>query len=230
MQNFSKIPVPFTQVANRVLNDASLSWKAKGIYAYLYSKPEGWNFSSTRMAQDSTDGRRGTLSGLAELETAGYITRERQNSGRMFYTILWKPKSPNGIQPKRHSAQKATISNKDSYRVIKTIQSNTTQATSVAVIDGKEIGAMIEGFKDINPMWEGMFENTTERKALVELAEKIGKEKLNNLIVALPEIVAMPYAPKITKPTELKRDLGKLIIFLKQNSEAVNKYQVTKIH
>ena len=230
MSKLNKISVPFTQVANSVLNDPNLSWKAKGIYAYLYSKPDGWDFSSTRMTHDSTDGRRGTLSGIAELEELGYITRTKQSNGRMLYNVNFKPKSPNGTQPKRHSAQKATISNKDSYKEIKTIQSNTTQATSVAVIDGKEIGVMIDGFKDINPLWKDMYRNTTERKALEYLAEQIGKEKLNNLIVALPELVAMPYAPKITKPTELRRDLAKLIVFIKQNSEITNKYQVTKIH
>ena len=32
--------VPFTMVANEVLKDPKLSFKAKGLYAYLFSKPD----------------------------------------------------------------------------------------------------------------------------------------------------------------------------------------------
>lgn len=46
----------FTTVPNSVLNDPRLSWKSKGLWAYIQSKPDGWDFSSERIAKDSADG------------------------------------------------------------------------------------------------------------------------------------------------------------------------------
>lgn len=126
-----QIDVPFTQVANEPLNDESISWKAKGIYAYIRSKPDGWDFSAKRMQNDATDGRDGTLSGIKELEDAGYLSRERQADGRVIYTPAHskKPKPENteeAIEPKpekptvgnAHGGETRPISNKD-IQVIK---------------------------------------------------------------------------------------------------------------
>jgi hypothetical protein len=44
-----KAGVNYTQVSNVVLSNKKLSWKAKGIYAYLFSKPDDWDFSTKRM-------------------------------------------------------------------------------------------------------------------------------------------------------------------------------------
>lgn len=88
--------VPFTQVANSVLSDSKLSFKAKGLWAYLYSKPEDWDFHGDRIALDTSDGRKVIYSALKELEETGYLTRERQADGRMDYTIRFKPVAQKG--------------------------------------------------------------------------------------------------------------------------------------
>jgi phage replication O-like protein O len=88
--------------------------------------------------------------------------------------------------------------------------------SKTTVLQGEQWNILIDLFQPINPLFEELYRNTTERAALDLLAGKFGYEKLLNTIQALPEIVCLPYAPKITKPTELKRDLGKLILFMKQ--------------
>ncbi len=60
-----------------LLNSPTASWKAKGIYAYIQSKPDGWNFSADRMKDDATDGKDGTLTGIKELIKLGYLVRTR---------------------------------------------------------------------------------------------------------------------------------------------------------
>jgi len=77
--SLKKISVPFTQVANCVLQDKNLSFRAKGVYAYLYSKPDGWKFSATRIASDSSDGRKPVLKALRELEKGKYLQRVKHN-------------------------------------------------------------------------------------------------------------------------------------------------------
>lgn len=85
--NFKKDRIPFTQVANSVLNDPKLSAKAKGLYAYLYSKPDGWNFAIDRIQKEFTDGRLSINNGLKELEDNGYLYRQRQKTGRVVYLL-----------------------------------------------------------------------------------------------------------------------------------------------
>lgn len=96
-----------------------------------------------------------------------------------------------------------------------------THSKAVA-LQGKDWNELIDSFKEVNPLYEEFYKNTTERKALEYLVSKLGLDKVKSVIKHLPEIINQPYAPKITKPTELKRDLGKLIAFYKQNQ---NKYK-----
>ena len=132
--NFKTEKIPFTQVANVVLNDKLLSAKAKGLYAYLYSKPDGWDFAIDRIANDFSDGRKSINAGLQELEQNGYLLREKQSSGKVVYVLksqmtkmdirLLEPDVQNGKEPKRQIAEMGTISNKEG-EVIKN-SSNTT--------------------------------------------------------------------------------------------------------
>jgi len=145
---FRKQNIPFTQVANDVLNDRNLTPGAKGLYAYLYSKPEGWNFSSKRISDDMNCGRKGILTLLSELREHGYLAVNRLPSGRMEYITMYppeperlkgdvgiEPQSPKGSEPFRHSAQTGTVSNKE-VLVIK--NTNTCDAIAPRVFSLEE--------------------------------------------------------------------------------------------
>lgn len=117
-----KASLPFAMIALEVLNDRNITAKAKGIYAYLYGKPEGWNFSYRRIASDFKDGRDGIQSGLQELEDAGYLRRERRNTGRVEYILTHtvtekgakvtpKPENPARAQVAENPPQKSKASN-----------------------------------------------------------------------------------------------------------------------
>ena len=43
--------VPFTQVSNNLINDKNLSLKSKGLYVFMFSKPQGWNFTIRSMSK-----------------------------------------------------------------------------------------------------------------------------------------------------------------------------------
>lgn len=85
-----RLDVPFTQIANSVLNDKKISFKAKGVFAYIYSKPHGWQFSSYRMAKDSDDGIDAIRSAVRELMSAGYLSRKKLPTGKVEYTVTFK--------------------------------------------------------------------------------------------------------------------------------------------
>ncbi|GBG95212.1 hypothetical protein LFYK43_16710 [Ligilactobacillus salitolerans] len=72
----------FTTIDNKVIRDDKLSWKARGIFAYLWSQADDWNFYETEIAKHSADGRDSLRSGLKELETVGYLKRKRVRNGK----------------------------------------------------------------------------------------------------------------------------------------------------
>lgn len=98
-------------VANEVLVNPNLSFKAKGLYAYLFSKPDTWDFSSHRMVLETKDGRRAIMGMLKELEDSGYLLRQRLSTGKVEYTLTFSHKSLGAEKalgdekPKCYSAQ-----------------------------------------------------------------------------------------------------------------------------
>ncbi len=66
------------------LNDEQLSWKAKGLLAYMLSLPDDWSFSLADLAIRSKCGREATAKILDELIEAGYLQKvqERGKDGK----------------------------------------------------------------------------------------------------------------------------------------------------
>lgn len=67
----------FAVLPAAAINDATLSFRARGVLAYMLEKPDGWRFSSERMAAQGKEGRDAIRAAMKELEDAGYILRRR---------------------------------------------------------------------------------------------------------------------------------------------------------
>lgn len=65
----------FGQVPVELLNDPNISFKAKGLFAFMQAKPDGWSFSVARIAAQAKEGREAVAAGLKELEDKGYLVR-----------------------------------------------------------------------------------------------------------------------------------------------------------
>ncbi len=74
----------FVQIDKNMLSDSKISWKAKGILAYLLSKPDGWITYLVDIEKQSTDGRDSVRAGVKELLEAGYLERKRVREGGKF--------------------------------------------------------------------------------------------------------------------------------------------------
>lgn len=79
----------FTTIDNAILNDKLVSWKAKGLFTYLWSKPDNWNYSVKEVSKHAKDGRDSTSDGVQELEEHGYLKREQINAKGSFGSNVW---------------------------------------------------------------------------------------------------------------------------------------------
>jgi len=73
----------FTNVSNEILT-SDLSLKAIGLYTYLVSKPEAWEYTIEGIASQVKDGRDSVRSSLHELELAGFVTIRQSREGGKF--------------------------------------------------------------------------------------------------------------------------------------------------
>lgn len=76
------------------LSDERLSWKSKGVLAYLLSKPSNWRVFVSDLVKRSKDGRDAVYSALKELEQAGYVerrqTRDESNRITGMETVIYE--------------------------------------------------------------------------------------------------------------------------------------------
>ena len=68
----------YVNIDQQLIRDESLSWKARGIFMYLWSQTDEWDFYAKEVAKHAPDGIDALNSGLDELEKGGYLTRERK--------------------------------------------------------------------------------------------------------------------------------------------------------
>lgn len=68
----------YTTLCTRALRDKRLSLKAKGLYAFISSLPEDWDFTVKGLEAVLREGHNSIQGALIELETCGYLVRRQQ--------------------------------------------------------------------------------------------------------------------------------------------------------
>lgn len=86
----------FSIVSNKIIRDTRLSLKARGLLILMLSLPDNWEFSIAGLSTTSGEGKDSIRNGVKELESAGYLTRQRKHlpNGKlaeMEYTIYEEP-------------------------------------------------------------------------------------------------------------------------------------------
>lgn len=76
----NKFANKFTQISNAVLNDNELTLEEKGLFCYLFSKPDGWEFHYNTMKKELNEKSDDTIRRiLTSLVKKGYITKTQNN-------------------------------------------------------------------------------------------------------------------------------------------------------
>jgi hypothetical protein len=77
----------FGAAPNELLNNPQISLKAKGLYSYLNSKPENWDFSVESIANQVKEGVDSVRAAVHELEGFGYLIREKYQNEKGFWEV-----------------------------------------------------------------------------------------------------------------------------------------------
>jgi hypothetical protein len=226
-------------------------WQATLVYNSIcrHANINQESFPSIKlMMEELAVGRNTIIKGIKNLEKYNVIEIEkvRSKNGKWLnnsYTLqdrsVWKRdnhvpekdvvKKDNQVplRTKPNPSQNKTKSLSGTLR--KQIEGNTYKETHLANSNefaDNNINYLIGKFKPINPTYEKLFKNTTQRKALERLVDKFTFKKVIEIVETLPVVVGQKYAPVITTPLQLEDKLGQLLIFIKNNNLNSN---VTKI-
>lgn len=88
----------FTVTRNQTVRDSRLSFRATGVLIYLLSLTDDATTDAEALSKVKKEGEKAVRTALRELETAGYLTRERKQIERGRWvtevTIRERPESP----------------------------------------------------------------------------------------------------------------------------------------
>lgn len=132
----------YTVIDNLVLQDARLSWKARGILCYVLSMRDDWEVSMKQLAQASPkEGGHALHTALQELVACGYATLEQQRTpdGRRaagrHYVIseVSRPETMGSLNTGKPELQKSLTSEKAELQ--KTLKSGKPESQVSPVIN-----------------------------------------------------------------------------------------------
>lgn len=82
-------PANFVTLPNALLQDASLSYRSRGIAACMLSMPETWITHQCWIQQHGTEGEDAIRTSIRELEAAGYLTRHQLKKNGKLAGVSW---------------------------------------------------------------------------------------------------------------------------------------------
>jgi hypothetical protein len=94
-------PTNFVIIDKTSLENARLSWRAKGLLAYLLTKPDNWVVIGSELVNHAKDGRYALLAAFHELRDNGHATLEavRNDKGQIIGKEWHIHEKPMAVEP-----------------------------------------------------------------------------------------------------------------------------------
>ena len=121
----------YTVLDNSFIKDVKLSWKAKGVMAYLLSLPEDWTIHLSEIEKHASDGKSALRSAINELKDLGYLKaeqkRENNRFAEMVYIIIENPaedfpltdfQQTENLQTENLNSENQTLQNTNNDKVL----------------------------------------------------------------------------------------------------------------
>jgi hypothetical protein len=213
-----KVMSRFGIAPNHLLSDKSLSLKAKGLYTYMQSKPDGWSFNANRISFETKDGIDSILAGLKELEDKGYLVRQKSKDidGKwvwehvlLEFPSMGNPSMGNPVTKKEIDTKKYDPSEQSSPIVI--VKEPPKQRSG---IDNNTVSSVLALFRDrLGVDTTGWAINKTQRQAIANLVSRAKENHLRLINSALDVVVEYQgheYLPQILSPYDLDKKWNQL--------------------
>ena len=130
------------------LHDGRLSWKAKGLLAYMLSMPDDWTFYNEELMKHSPDGSSTFKAAMKELQEYGYVVRRKKQDERGRFagweTIVYE-------HPIENEEDHRQVENRQSEnRQSENRQSENRQSENAPLLNNKELNNNLLSNKEIN--------------------------------------------------------------------------------
>jgi len=212
----------YATIPNELLNNQNISLKAKGLFAYLQSKPEDWTFSKARIAAQLKEGEKSITKAMAELKEFGYLQNKpvQDKKGKFIGQDYILDDNPSplttetpvlGDTDKGGCISKKDYSKKD-YKKKELLYSE--NKFSQEVVD------IMELFANINPSIQ--YGNKTQRKACKDMIKKFGYEDTIRMVKQVISVQGEQYAPIATTPYKMYYKLADFKVYF-DKKKSVNK-------
>lgn len=206
---------PYLIMNKTGLNDKRLSLKAKGLLAYLLSKPDNWYITTNEIAHNNLDGLRSILSTINLLVKYGYIFkfRSRDNEGTYNaynYLVYEQPITPDSAKSIPYPER--SFADVDSADV-----DNSTQLINKSKISNKTT-ALVPPKQVVNSELAVAFSSLKNKKeSTIKLLSDLGIRNYKKLFHMFDLFDIFKFASWITqKEITMKNPTGFLISAIKE--------------
>ena len=173
----------YATISNELLNNENISLKAKGLFAFLQSKPDNWNFSKERIAKQLKEGVSSLKTAYKELKKEGYLTtiaiknKEGKFNGHDYF-LTDNPKGGITTSTKTHPVGNHTSFSKKENSKKENSNNKLSKESKPEVYGRQDITEIIEYLKEKN---NNMIDGT------VALNRRYAKHLLDKVKKAYPE-------------------------------------------
>ncbi len=130
--------VQFVVLSQQAVEDSRLSWAARGLLAYLLSRPDNWQVRVAHLRKQAPSGRDVVYKLLGELGTYRYMVRQRlrDEDGRIRGTVYYVHEQPKAPLPEKpdtvnpDTVIQEAITNTENNLLLNTTTTTTTHNTS----------------------------------------------------------------------------------------------------
>ena len=183
MARVKKIKIKgFTIIDNDIINDPRMHLKALGLFAYMWSKPDDWQFYISEIATHFKDCESAVSSAMKELMELGYLKRTQNRKDGKFstydYVLQEIPK------PENHSSvPKGDLPKPEKPKSEKPIPENQglliTDNTNTDLNNTNKLLADAQhSFQEITTLWQNNwgFPNGIAQQDLTEWSKEFGND------------------------------------------------------
>jgi len=125
---------PYARIDNRALTDERLSYRARGVLAYLLSKPNNWEVFTDDVIKRGQEGRDAVRAAFRELQTCGYAKLVNTRKGRQ-WIVCEQPEAIDGFSGHGPSPEKANVAFSGHIQTKEVVQTKETPQTPQGVLE-----------------------------------------------------------------------------------------------